>query len=134
MGCLNVVIKKHHSFKIADAIVSLLSGTHELELEIPEAEPGSFLDKYGLDIVLNAWDNCREQGYCFTLDSIRRPDNPYHKPVTVRFGEHRNVDCPVVWVGDDKYEENSFKRHTFKNVDAASEFILEIIENYLLCR
>ena len=119
-------IQKHYSFKLADAIVCLIAGFRELEVPCPGGSKSHFA-QYGFDVVLYAWDNCREQGYYFTLDRLNDRDS-----VTVRFGSQRVCpEAPVVWVGPTQHGWDGFERHSPGTVTRAAEFIVEVIEKYL---
>lgn len=125
-GWTKVTIQKHHSFKISDAIVCLLRGSRELEVPCPGGSK-SYFAHYGLDVILYAWDNFREQGYYFTLDKLN--DRP---AVTVRFGAHRVCPgAPRVWVGPTEHGWDDFESYSPGTVTKAAEFIVEVIEKYL---
>jgi len=49
---------------------------------------------YAASIRVSRWENCREQGYVLSMDSVDRK-----KQLNIAFFEHRNTDgiCAVKW-------------------------------------
>ena len=131
---VNLIIKKHHSFKLADAVLCLLVGEHELDVS-PQTIAAQrqlhadFYEKYGVTVSADAWDNGREQGYCLTLHG-----NGAFPGVVICFATHRN--CPdnvTVWHGHRPWYAGAddFTNDTFNTVNGAAEFILDLIESHL---
>ena len=50
--------------------------------------------RYGAEIEIGRWENCREQGYVLSLRS-----KDYSRQMNIAFFEHRNSDkiCAVLW-------------------------------------
>jgi len=94
---MRLEIEKNQSIKMAEEILDKLSWmVDEFGVRITET---FVVDGF---MTLSAWDNCREQGY--QLECIKNYDRASiraglkNQTMIFAFGEHRNVDKPVLWI------------------------------------
>ena len=102
---------------VADAVLALV----ELSLQNSRVDKGS--------LWLEAYSNCREQGYCIVSLSLRDPRY-------ISFSENRNDDSVVVYVGDKvgtgncPTEETYKSRRYFQQPHLAAEYIFQTLLLY----
>lgn len=100
----------------------LSSGNRLLDLDGCD----DFVEKYGVTLYADAWDNCREQGYRLNGDVLGRR-------FSICFGEHRNVDSPTIWHSEGRRwpDDGNWINETTNTIDEAVEKILELVEFYV---
>ena len=98
--------------------------------------------RYGAEIEIGRWENCREQGYVLSLRS-----KDYSRQMNIAFFEHRNSDriCAILWEQEtinsptigtaefgDVYKTNWDTSHEEKygNISQMSDWIWEQLENF----